>query len=122
MDERKPFLSITRKDCTRQTFRSSGPGGQHKNKADTGVRWIHPPSGARGEASEKKSQHQNAKVAWRRMAESKEMTRWIQMQGGMAAVIDSAVDKAMQPRNLRIEGKDEEGRWSSEAMDTEGSL
>lgn len=115
--ERKLIVSITRKDCTRQTFRGSGPGGQHRNKRDTGVRWIHPPSGARGEASEMKSQHQNEKVAWRRMAESPEMSLWLKMQGGMAAVIDANVEKAMQPRNLLVEGKDEEGRWSADAIE-----
>jgi len=117
VEERELIVSVTRKDCDRQTFRGSGPGGQHRNKRDTGVRWIHRESGARGEASEKKSQHQNERVAWRRMAESPKFQLWLKMQGGMAAVIDANVKTAMRPRNLLVEGKDEDGRWSSEAVD-----
>lgn len=112
-------MSVTRKDCVRQTFRGSGPGGQHRNKKDTGVRFIHEPSGARGEASEMKSQRQNEKLAWRRMAESKEMQYWLRRQGGLDLLIEAEVERQMRPHNLLIEGKDEDGRWSADAIDTE---
>lgn len=69
---RRPVLSVTAADCELQTFRSGGSGGQNQNKRDTGVRWIHHPSGARGEARDERSQLQNKKLAWRRMFESKE--------------------------------------------------
>lgn len=71
-DQRVKILSITQADCIMQTFRAGGSGGQNQNKRDTGVRYIHPPSGARGESREERSQWQNRKAAWRRMAESKE--------------------------------------------------
>lgn len=32
-------------ECELQTFRAGGPGGQHQNKTDTGVRLVHAPSG-----------------------------------------------------------------------------
>lgn len=65
-------LSVTVADCELQTFTSGGPGGQHQNRSQTGVRFIHHASGARGEARDERSQLQNKKLAWRRMAESKE--------------------------------------------------
>lgn len=64
------ILSVTIHDCEVQTFRSGGKGGQNQNKRDTGVRIIHHPSGARGESREERSQLQNKKLAFRRMAES----------------------------------------------------
>jgi protein subunit release factor B len=68
--ERHRILSVTIHDCEVQTFRSGGKGGQNQNKRDTGVRIIHHPSGARGESREERSQLQNKRAAFRRMAES----------------------------------------------------
>lgn len=113
---REKILSITAKDCIKQTFRGSGAGGQHRNKTDSCVRWIHPPSGARGQACEDRSQLQNSRKAWRRMAESDEMRLWIRMQVGGLALAEEAVKKAMNPRNLKIEGKNEKGQWDVDAM------
>jgi len=36
-------------DLDRQTFRSGGPGGQHQNKTESGVRYIHLPTGIAAE-------------------------------------------------------------------------
>lgn len=100
-------LHITRKDCIRQTFRAGGPGGQNQNKRDTGVRFIHPPSGARGEARDKRTQGENEKLAWRRMAESKEFQSWIRVEHARAiGQIDAEVANAMRPENLLIEYAD----------------
>jgi protein subunit release factor B len=60
---RELVLSVTLKDCEVQTFRAGGKGGQNQNKRDTGVRIIHHPSGARGEARDERSQLQNKRLA-----------------------------------------------------------
>lgn len=60
---RRRILSVTIKDCEVQTFRCGGKGGQNVNKRDTGVRIIHPPSGARGEGRDERSQWMNKKLA-----------------------------------------------------------
>lgn len=67
---RSKILSVTIADCDLQTFTAGGPGGQHQNRSQTGVRIIHRASGARGEARDERSQWQNKKLAWRRMFES----------------------------------------------------
>lgn len=74
------ILHLTKKDFIRQTFRAGGKGGQKQNKTETGVRFIHEPSGARGESREHSKQLQNERAAFRRMAESPQMQIWIQKQ------------------------------------------
>lgn len=51
-------------DVMFQTFRASGPGGQHRNKVETAVRLTHKGSGLMVTASDGKSQAQNKKKAW----------------------------------------------------------
>ena len=67
---REKILSVTLADCDVQTKRGSGAGGQNRNKRDTAVRIVHRASGAVGESQEQRSQLQNKKAAFRRMAES----------------------------------------------------
>lgn len=73
----KPILSVTIHDCIVQTYKGSGAGGQHRNKTMSGVRIIHPPSGARAECCEERSQWQNKKTAWRRLANSAAFRVWV---------------------------------------------
>jgi len=47
----------------RETFRSGGPGGQHQNKTESGVRYTHLPSGIAAESRNERSQHKNSQVA-----------------------------------------------------------
>jgi len=42
-----------------QTFSAGGPGGQHQNKTQSGVRLIHKPTGVRAESRTERSQHKN---------------------------------------------------------------
>lgn len=58
---------IAKRDVREDTYRSSGPGGQHRNKTDSAVRLTHLPSGTVVTASEERSQHLNRLVAWDRL-------------------------------------------------------
>jgi len=51
------------RDCTVQAHRTSGPGGQHRNKVSTAIRLRHEPSGITGQYDRRRSQYQNKKSA-----------------------------------------------------------
>ena len=52
-------IEIKPDDLKRDTFRSGGPGGQHQNKTESGVRYTHIPSGIAAESRTERSQHKN---------------------------------------------------------------
>jgi ribosome-associated protein len=54
-------------ECRVETFRAGGPGGQHQNKTESGVRLTHGPSGITVTARESRSQHRNRSVALTRL-------------------------------------------------------
>ena len=56
------------RDCDIDYFIASGPGGQHRNKVETGVRLTHRPSGMVVTATERRSQRANREAAFERMA------------------------------------------------------
>jgi protein subunit release factor B len=56
------------RDCDLDFYIASGPGGQHRNKVESGVRLLHRPSGITVTATERRSQHANREVAFERMA------------------------------------------------------
>lgn len=47
------------RECEVETFRSSGPGGQHVNKTESAVRLRHTASGVVVTSQEQRSQHRN---------------------------------------------------------------
>ena len=54
-------IDIVLKDdeLKRDVFRSGGPGGQHQNKTESGVRYTHIPTGVAAESRSERSQHKN---------------------------------------------------------------
>jgi len=57
------------RDCDLDFFIASGPGGQNRNKVETGVRLVHRPTGTTVTATERRSQYANREAAFERMTE-----------------------------------------------------
>lgn len=101
---RRLLFSIGPKEFKVQTFCAGGPGGQHQNAKQTGVRIIHKDSGARGESRTERSQNQNKKAAFRRLVKSGAFVRWHRakvLDMLHAAEIKVKVEKEM--KNVRVE-------------------
>jgi peptide chain release factor 1 len=58
-------VEIRAEDVETQTFSCGGPGGQHVNKTQSGVRLIHQPTGVVAESRSERSQHKNKDICWR---------------------------------------------------------
>lgn len=54
-------------ECRLETFRAGGPGGQHQNTTESGVRLTHLPTGIVATARESRSQYRNRRNALRRL-------------------------------------------------------
>ena len=60
-------IDVNKADLRVDTFRSSGAGGQHVNKTESGVRFTHLPTGIVAESTDSRSQHKNREIAMGRL-------------------------------------------------------
>lgn len=60
-------IDIKKDDLKVDTFRSSGAGGQHVNKTESGVRFTHIPTGIVSESTDSRSQHKNREIAMQKL-------------------------------------------------------
>ena len=63
------------RDCDVETYRASGPGGQHRNKTESAVRMTHRPTGLVRVATEHRSQLRNRELALERVWKALEARR-----------------------------------------------
>ncbi len=89
---------ILKKQVTVETYRSSGPGGQRKNKTETSVRIRHLPSGITVIATEHRLQSQNLRLAFERLRKRLE-----RLNRPRRARIPTKIPKGAAAR--RLEGK-----------------
>ena len=80
MNKKELLFSLSAKDFKWEFFKSSGPGGQNKNKRDTACRCIHPLSGAIGIATEEREQGKNRRLAFTRCVESDKFKQWHKLE------------------------------------------
>jgi len=109
------LFSVTKKDLVLEYFSGTGGGGQHRNKHQNSCRCKHPDSGAMGVCQDQRSKAQNTKMAFRRMVESEKFQKWLKMEAcratGQIAEVEKKVE--MEMKNVKVEVKDEKGRWAA---------
>ena len=101
-----PPYSVDRKTLEREvvieTFRASGPGGQHVNKTQSALRVTHLPSGVVVISQDSPSQFRNRETAFRRLVERLERLNIVPKKRVATKPTGAA-------RQRRLEGKKEVG-------------
>ncbi len=91
------------RDCDVEFFVAGGPGGQHRNKVETGVRLTHRPSGLVVRATERRSQSANREAAFERMAEKLEARQ--RVRKSRRATKPSASSKEVRRKEKKLTGE-----------------
>jgi len=96
---------ILKKQVIIETYRSSGPGGQRKNKVETAVRLRHLPSGITVVATEHRSQAENRKLAFQRLRERLVKLNRPKRRRIPTSVSLKAIEKRIEEKKIRSKKK-----------------
>jgi len=117
MKKNKELLfSLTKKDFDLHWFSGTGAGGQGRNKLQNSLRLTHRASGASATGQSNKSRIANQKEAFKGILNHPKFKMWYSqkvMESLSKETIEEKVEKMMESKNLRIEGKDDKGRWNN---------
>jgi protein subunit release factor B len=109
--ERKLLFSVTAKDCEWSYTKGTGAGGQKRNKTSSAVHCRHLPSGAYGYSEASRSQHDNKRDAFVKMASTLEFQKWNRTEAmkrmGVLGDIESKIDREMllnTKLEIRVDG------------------
>ncbi len=102
---------ILKRQVTIETYRSSGPGGQRKNKVETAVRIKHLPSGVTVIATEHRSQTENRRLAFERLRKrlmklNRPLRRRIPTHTPWAAIEKRMEEKRTRSKKKRLRRKE----------------
>jgi peptide chain release factor 2 len=113
---KQKLFSLTEKDFKFNAYCGSGAGGQKKNKTASAMRCFHEPSKSEGKCEDHREQHRNKKEAFLRCTQTKTFKDWLSLEikrrSGELAIIEAEVEASM--RKVKVEVKDENGRWVDE--------
>lgn len=98
------------RECEVQTFRSSGPGGQHVNKTESAVRLKHLPSGLVVTSQQERSQHRNKDLCLEKLRKKVERLNYrapkrVPTRVSRAAKVRTLEEKARRSRIKRLRSK-----------------
>ncbi len=94
-------VDIKKSDLKVDTFRSSGAGGQHVNKTESGVRFTHLPTGIVAESTDGRSQIKNREIAIQRLYQKIHAERRRQYESEQAAKRRSLVGSGDRSDKIR---------------------
>lgn len=108
------LVSITKKDLEISYFSGTGAGGQHRNKHRNCVRIRHPESGAVATGQDHKSRRANIGEALTRLTKHPRFQIWCSAKAAerdSGKSIEQIVEETMSEENLKVEHKDDSGKW-----------
>ena len=93
------------RECEVETFRSSGPGGQHVNKTESAVRLRHVPSGIVVTSQQERSQHRNKMLCLQRLRKKIERLNYRPAKRIPSRVPRSAKNRILEEKARRSQIK-----------------
>jgi len=93
------------RECEIETFRASGPGGQHVNKTESAVRLRHQPSGVVVTSQQERSQHRNKALCLQKLREKIEKLNYRAPKRVPTRVPASVKNRALEEKARRAEIK-----------------
>jgi peptide chain release factor 2 len=93
------------RECEVDTFRSSGPGGQHVNKTESAVRLRHLPTGVVVSAQQERSQRQNKMLCLQKLREKIERLNHRPARRVPTRVPRSAKNRTLEEKSRRSQIK-----------------
>ncbi len=88
-------------ECVLQTFRSSGPGGQHVNKTESAVRLRHVPSGIVVTSQQERSQHRNKALCLQKLRKKIEKLNYRAPKRVPTSVSQAAKQRTLEAKARR---------------------
>jgi peptide chain release factor 2 len=93
------------RECEVDTFRSSGPGGQHVNKTESAVRLKHTPSGIVVSSQQERSQHRNKALCLQKLRNKAERLNYRPRKRVPTRVPRSAKKRTLEEKTRRSQIK-----------------
>lgn len=113
-----PPYSLDRATLEREvrvdTYRASGPGGQHVNRTESAVRLTHAPSGVVVTATENRSQIRNREVAFERLAHRLKALNRVPKKRKPTRISRAVKERRLTAKKHRAERKRDRSRIGEE--------
>jgi protein subunit release factor B len=93
------------RECEVETFRSSGPGGQHVNKTESAVRLRHLPSGVVVSSQQERSQYRNKADCLRKLRQKIERLNYRPAKRVPTRISASAKNRTLEEKSRRAKIK-----------------
>jgi len=105
------------KECEVTPYRSSGPGGQKKNKTESAVRVRHIPTGIVRIATESRSQSANKLLALERIREALEIRARRPRPRVPTRPTEASRERRLRQKERKARTKEHRGRVRADAAD-----
>jgi protein subunit release factor A len=108
------LFSITKKDFKIDFFSGTGAGGQYRNKHQNCVRLHHLESGVISTGQSNRNRDSNMREALESLVKNPKFKLWhIRRTQEIikGKTVEQIVDEMMNLGNIRIEGKNDQGKW-----------